>query len=463
MENTMLKGFETLKIEQIYAHPENPRKELGDITELAESIKKNGVMQNLTVIPGHWDENGSWCTDGYTLLIGHRRCAAAKLAGLDEIPCKIIEGLSRNEQIATMLEENMQRSDLTVWEQAQGFQLMLDLGETEDSIAEKTGFSKTTVKHRLNIAKLDQNLLKEKEDTSAFQLSLTDLYALEQIKDVEKRNDILKRASTSRELQSKVQVAIEEARREKNAKQIIEMLEAEGLKEAPKEVADQLYSNKWETLEYYNLDHEVPAQIKKDKIEGGMYYVKRFREIRVIKKFVKAKEPQTEAERLKKQKESDAKEIKAIAKEMAAQREDFIRNILSGKIAPLKNTEAVVDKLWQAIVYGSGHVGKISLAKFLTNTHKGWYDVPVEDRDKAMEELDGLSTLHQLLIGAFSVTQEYAYTDYYNHYMSNTGKAVTAITEALSLYGFTYAEEEQYKVMEGSHRCYVKEEKNKMQ
>ena len=39
-----------------------------------------------------------------------------------------------------MLEENMQRNDLTIWEQANGFQMMLDLGETEESIAEKTGF-----------------------------------------------------------------------------------------------------------------------------------------------------------------------------------------------------------------------------------------------------------------------------------------------------------------------------------
>lgn len=42
-----------IDIEQIYPHPDNPRKEIGDVTELAESIKKNGIMQNLTVIPGH--------------------------------------------------------------------------------------------------------------------------------------------------------------------------------------------------------------------------------------------------------------------------------------------------------------------------------------------------------------------------------------------------------------------------
>ena len=38
---------------ELYAHPDNPRKDLGDLTELAESIKANGILQNLTVVPGH--------------------------------------------------------------------------------------------------------------------------------------------------------------------------------------------------------------------------------------------------------------------------------------------------------------------------------------------------------------------------------------------------------------------------
>ena len=108
-------------------------------------------------------------------LIGHRRCAGAKLAGVKEVPCIIKEGLSKNEQILIMLEENMQRSDLTVFEQAQSFQMMLDLGETETSIAEKTGFSKTTVRHRLNIAKLNQKELQKKENDDSFQLTIKDL------------------------------------------------------------------------------------------------------------------------------------------------------------------------------------------------------------------------------------------------------------------------------------------------
>lgn len=49
---------ENLMAEQIYEHPDNPRKNLGDLTELTESIRKNGIMQNMTVVPGTLDECG---------------------------------------------------------------------------------------------------------------------------------------------------------------------------------------------------------------------------------------------------------------------------------------------------------------------------------------------------------------------------------------------------------------------
>lgn len=67
--------------------------------------------------------------DNYTVVIGHRRLAAAKLAGLTELPCVITE-MSDKDQVATMLLENMQRSDLTVYEQAHGMQMLMDLGDT---------------------------------------------------------------------------------------------------------------------------------------------------------------------------------------------------------------------------------------------------------------------------------------------------------------------------------------------
>lgn len=82
--------------------------------------------------------------------------------------------MSYKEQVGTMLTENMQRVDLTIPEQAEGFQMMLDLGDTVEDIANKTGFSESTVRHRVNIAKLDKSALKEKNDDEGFQLTLKD-------------------------------------------------------------------------------------------------------------------------------------------------------------------------------------------------------------------------------------------------------------------------------------------------
>ena len=130
-------------------------------------------MQNLTVIPGYWDENRAHHDEGYTLIIGHRRFAAGKMAGVTMYPCRIVQDMSYKDQVGTMLEENMQRIDLTVLEQAEGFQMMLNLGDTEEQIAEKTGFSRTTVHRRLEIAKLDRDLVKEKTDENgAYQLGI---------------------------------------------------------------------------------------------------------------------------------------------------------------------------------------------------------------------------------------------------------------------------------------------------
>ncbi len=78
-----------INVANIYPHPDNPRKDVGDVTELAESIKKQGVMQNLTVIPlsalteeleEQPDADTESLSSDFHVIIGHRRLAAAKLA-----------------------------------------------------------------------------------------------------------------------------------------------------------------------------------------------------------------------------------------------------------------------------------------------------------------------------------------------------------------------------------------------
>lgn len=72
-----------IDIDKIHAHPDNPRKDVGDVTELAESIKEQGIMQNLTVVPYFSKVHNRVMNGLYTVIIGHRRLAAAKKSRLD--------------------------------------------------------------------------------------------------------------------------------------------------------------------------------------------------------------------------------------------------------------------------------------------------------------------------------------------------------------------------------------------
>lgn len=176
-----------IPVSKLWGHPDNPRKDLGDVTELAESIKVNGVLQNLTVVPLIGEITKKWDGESYRVIIGHRRLAAAKLAGLEELPCVVVE-MSEREQLSTMLTENMQRSDLTVYEQAQGFQMMLDMGDTVEDIAEKSGFSVTTVRRRVKLLELDKDKFKKSEERG---VSLFEYMELEKLKSPERKNEML--------------------------------------------------------------------------------------------------------------------------------------------------------------------------------------------------------------------------------------------------------------------------------
>lgn len=128
MHNIMM-----IPIDALEHHPDNPRKDLGDLKELIASIKESGVMQNLTVVPNP-NNDETWY-----VVIGNRRMEACKAAGLKELPC-IISDMDHKTQVATMMAENMQRVDLTLTEQAGGVQMMMDLGMDVGEISKRTVF-----------------------------------------------------------------------------------------------------------------------------------------------------------------------------------------------------------------------------------------------------------------------------------------------------------------------------------
>ena len=144
-------------------HPRNIRDDLGDLSGLADSIAAQGVLEALTVIP-HAAADG---TPGHQIVAGHRRAAAAILAGVTAVPCVLRPDLALDGNAAdgdraaqaghvgAMLAENLHRRGLSAVEEARGVQAMLDLGVSLTRVAKSTGLGRKRVAKAAGVARLD--------------------------------------------------------------------------------------------------------------------------------------------------------------------------------------------------------------------------------------------------------------------------------------------------------------------
>ncbi len=133
-----------LPIEKVRPNPDQPRKTLGDIRELAESIREKGVLEPLLV-------RYIAREDVYYIISGERRYHASREAGLHELPC-IEKSADDAETLEIALIENLQRKDLTPFEEADGLARLADQFEyTHEEIARKIGKSRTSVTELLSL------------------------------------------------------------------------------------------------------------------------------------------------------------------------------------------------------------------------------------------------------------------------------------------------------------------------
>ena len=133
-------------ISRLRPHPSNIRQDLGDVSELADSIRAQGILQPLVVAP--WGEPGS-----YVVLAGHRRLAAALKTSLDMIPVTVRDGA---EPLEIMLVENCQRSDLSPVDKAEAIDGLLHAGRTLGQIGKATGLTQSTLSYYLTFLDLDE-------------------------------------------------------------------------------------------------------------------------------------------------------------------------------------------------------------------------------------------------------------------------------------------------------------------
>ena len=457
MENRIIE----LEVGKLLPNPNNPRKKLGDITELTESIKASGIMQNLTVIQGDPDE------DRYMVLIGHRRLAAAKAAGLQTVPCKIIENMPVSEQIGIMLLENIQRNDLTIPEQAQSFQMMLDLGDTVEGIAEKTGFAKSTIYHRVNIAKLDQDVLENKLKGKNYQLTLNDLIALEQVSSIETRNKILEEAYDATDIARRALSAANEENRSRKEKIAADKLQSIGVNPLPDAEKQNRWSSRWNTVSNIKLDSDISEQINelKGKLdENGnydelpTYYVRwpYMDNVSILTDCDDMPEAEddgpSEEELARRARDENKKKIKNRESRLQEERDEFLRGIVTGKI-PDAHSHQMMESIWFRIIRYSVNVDLDDIIGFC---------FPDADKPGEKEEREtlNLSPSLQMLIALNIDCNWFNLVNWDGTYNEKAGQELGALYACLDEYGFKTSREDD-EIIYGSSSWYEEPEEKK--
>lgn len=166
MSNYQSNQIKLINTSLIDPHPDNPRKNIGDVTDLAASIKTNGLLTPLSVV-----SNG----ERYMVIAGHRRLAACKQAGTGAVPCFVLD-LDPLQQLEAMVTENCQREQLTVLEEADAIQGMLALGATTAGVAHRLGRSADYVRDRAKVAGIKTEVRATRDDFG--QISIGQLVAI---------------------------------------------------------------------------------------------------------------------------------------------------------------------------------------------------------------------------------------------------------------------------------------------
>lgn len=439
-----------LPVDHIYPHPDNPRKDLGDLTELADSIRQNGVMQNLTVVPFCSPETEQVIEGMYTVIIGHRRLTAAKLAGLTEVPCIVVDK-SYKEQLQTMLQENMQRSDLTVYEQAQGFQMMLDLGETVESLAQTSGFSQSTIRRRVKLLDLDEKAFKASVERGA---TLADYAELDKIESPKRKNKALAAIGTANfHYVLKQELAEEKAERDEAKWRAL-------LSTFATEV-----NNTYEYHTVKTMDRAAnPSAMERPEGDGPYYFhISTWGRVYLMVA-VPQKAEETEAERLRQkaaQRERERRERLHEAGDRAAElRAEFAADVALYKV---KEHWAEIVATWMCLCtmagVGTGSVVsrsdveemlQLECEEYAAHNHWCKYEDCLE-RVKYQPEW----ALWLMVWTSFGDDERNDYADWEGDYMPN--KPLDVLYDLLTVLGYEMSDEEK-QLRDGTHPLFRKEE-----
>jgi ParB family chromosome partitioning protein len=144
--------YQMVPVDRIEPNPLQPRREFDEdaLQQLAESFKRNGVMQPLVV-----KKNGS----NFTIIAGERRLRAARIAGLTEVPVVLMDEVDEGRMLELALVENLQREDLNPLEAAEGYRTLMErFGLTQNELAGRVGKSRVAVANTMRLLTLPEQV-----------------------------------------------------------------------------------------------------------------------------------------------------------------------------------------------------------------------------------------------------------------------------------------------------------------
>lgn len=202
-------------VDRIKANRYQPRQRFDEtgLQVLAASIKRDGVLQPLAVRRHHADDAD------YELIAGERRLRAAKLAGLKDVPCHLIDAGEEGLGILSLV-ENLMREDLNILDEAEAYQQLIDVFSlTQEQIAERVGRSRSHVANTLRLLALPELIrayLASGELTPGHARALLALDRVDEQLAV--AQDVLARQLSVRETEALVKTAARALKRMKNGK-----------------------------------------------------------------------------------------------------------------------------------------------------------------------------------------------------------------------------------------------------
>lgn len=338
--------YELVSIGRLKPAEDNIRQDVGDVSELAASIKAGGVLQALLV-----DETSM------VVVAGARRLAAAKKAGLKEVPV-VLRSFTEQERLETMIVENLQREDLTPLEEASAFKRLADLGLTQRQIAERVGRAQSHVAKRLSLLTLPEAVQKQVDSGG---ITLPDAQELAKIKDdptlVEQLVDAAtKKGAYAPSISSKV--AQEQTRRETEKKRSAAKSALEKAGEKVIDVETDVYGFRVQLPEgmkevraqAYTAEFVEMAPAKHAKLECHAVYVDP-REMKPVEVCTNPDSHPSKADQIKAERQKEAARVKKAREAfdaMTARRRDYVEVLIQARV----DRDALLELAYLALMKG---------------------------------------------------------------------------------------------------------------